>query len=127
MLGILGLHWITVANLGGFVEFLIFVGFFTGMISSLAPITIPFISPNPETLGTRIGVLYAAAGVGALVGNPIALATNGDTSTRHGFLGAQLWMGICGIIGAALFIVPAWSAKKNRKAAMASLKAEESK
>lgn len=116
LIGILGLHWITIATLGGLVEWLIFVGIFSGMVATLPAVTIPFISPNPDTLGTRIGFIYGAAGLGALVGNPIAFAATGNTSVRHGFLGAQLWMGLCGLLGAAWFIVPGRSAKRNRKA-----------
>lgn len=124
-MGAFGLHWITVATLGGYVEFLIFIGFITGAVSALGPTTIPFISPNPETLGMRIGVIYAAAGLGTLIGNPIALATAGDATigsdaTRGDFLGAQLWMGICSLVGAAFFVIPAKHAKKNQEAMWSS-------
>ena len=117
LIGVLGLHWITVATLGGFVEFLIFTGFISGAVATLPSNVIPYICPKAETLGTRIGMIYAVAGLGVLIGNPIALATTGDTSTREGFLGAQLWMGICALIGAAFFVLPAKSAKQNRAVA----------
>ena len=116
LVGLLGLHWVTIATLGGFVEFLIFIGFISGMVATLPAATIPYICPSADTLGTRIGMIYAAAGLGALIGNPVALATVGDSKTRGDFLGAQLWMGICALIGAAFFIIPARSAQKNRKA-----------
>ena len=120
LIGVLGLHWITVATLGGFVEFLIFVGFISGMVATLPAATIPYICPSPDTLGTRIGMIYASAGLGTLIGNPVALATVGNATTRGDFLGAQLWMGMCALVGAALFIVPARSAKRNRKAMLES-------
>lgn len=116
LIGILGLHWITVATLGGFIEFVIFVGFISGMVATLPAATIPYICPSPDTLGTRIGMIYASAGLGTLIGNPVALAASGDGATRQDFLGAQLWMGVCALVGAALFIIPARSAKRNRKA-----------
>ena len=117
IVGVLGLHWITVATLGGFIEFLIFTGFMSGAVATLASTVIPFICPNSETLGTRIGIIYAVAGIGVLIGNPIALALTGDTSRREGFLGAQLWIGICALIGAAFYIIPVAHAKENRAAA----------
>lgn len=92
------------------------MGIFSGMLATLPATVIPYICPNPDTIGTRIGMLYGSAGVGALIGNPIALAATGDTSTRQGFLGAQLWMGICALVGAAFFVLPARTAKRNREA-----------
>ncbi len=114
LIGVLGLHWITIASIGGFVEFLIYTGFISGAVATLPSNVIPYLCPNPDTLGTRIGMIYAAAGFGTLIGNPVAFALTGDTSTRDGFLGAQLWMGVCALIGAAFFILPAMSAKRNR-------------
>ena len=121
LVGVLGLHWITVATVGGFVEFIIFVGFISGMVATLPATVIPYICPAPETLGTRIGMIYGAAGFGVLIGNPVALAATGDMSRRERFLGAQLWMGLCALVGAALFILPSKSAKKNRKAILTNV------
>ena len=72
LIGILALHWITVATLGkastfditecagqseltfstkhhtgGFVEFLVFMGIFSGMLATLPATVIPYICPNP--------------------------------------------------------------------------------
>ena len=118
LIGVLGLHWITVSTLGGFVELLIYTGFISGMVATLPATVMPYISPEPETLGTRIGMIYAAAGLGVLIGNPIALVLTGDTSNRSGFLGAQLWMGLCALVGAAFFVVAGNAAKKNWGAAL---------
>lgn len=125
LIGLLGLHWIIVSTVGGFVEFVIYIGVFTGMLATLPATVIPFICPDPATIGTRIGMLYGSAGVGVLIGNPIALATTGDTSTRHGFLGAQLWMGLCALIGAAFFVLPSRTAKRNRKALLEGSRSHE--
>ena len=84
-----------------------------------------FVDCPEATIGTRIGMLYGSAGVGALIGNPIALAATGDTSTRHGFLGAQLWMGVCALVGAAFFVVPSRTAKRNRKTVLESARQHE--
>ena len=120
LIGMLGLHWITVATLGGFVEFLIFNGFISGMVATLPASVIPYICPKPETLGTRIGMIYAAAGMGVLIGNPVALSITGNPRRREDFSGAQLWMGLCALFGAAFFVLPASSAKRNRRAIMGS-------
>lgn len=125
LIGVLGLHWITITSIGGFVEFLIYTGFISGAVATLPANVLPYLCPNPETLGTRIGMAYAAAGFGTLIGNPVALALTGDTSTGDGFLGAQLWMGICALIGATFFILPAMSAKRNRALAFGLKENEE--
>ena len=123
LIGILGLHWITINTFGGFVEFLIFVGFLTGAVPTLAANTIPYISPSDDTLGTRIGMIYAAAGLGVLIGNPVALASVGEGASRHDFLGPQLWMGLCALIAAGLFVLPSRSAQRNRRDVFGSLDA----
>ena len=112
--GLLGLHWITVSTLGGLVEFLIFIGFMTGMLASLGPIVVPAVCRNDEWLGTFLGITYAAAGLGVLIGNPIAFASVKNSGRRQDFLGAQLWMSLCALVGAALFIIPRKEAKKSR-------------
>ena len=104
------------------------MGFLSGAVPTLASNTIPYICPSDETLGTRIGMIYAAAGLGVLIGNPVALATFGDRATRqdatrHNFLGAQLWMGICALVAAALFVWPSRSARRNRKDVFGGLNA----
>lgn len=115
--GLLGLHWITIRSLGGFIEFLVIVGFISGTVASLPPVVIPFLNPDkPEQIGTRIGMAYAAAGIGVLVGNPIALATvprNVSVAGPGGFRGAQLFMGLCSLTGAAFFVLPAQVAGTN--------------
>lgn len=119
LIGVLGLHWITIRSLGGFIEFVIVTGFVSGMVAMLPPLVIPFLNPeNPETLGTRIGMIYAAAGLGALVGSPIALETvpgNISSVRPHDFLGVQLFMGLCALVGAAFFVLPAKVAGANWK------------
>jgi len=117
LIGVMGLHWITIRSLGGFVEFAILTGFISIKVASLPPVVIPYLNPEqPETLGTRIGFIYAAAGLGVLVGNPIALSTvPKDVSDvgPSGFLGAQLFMGLSALIGMMFFIVPGRTAGRN--------------
>ena len=116
--GILGLHWITISSVGGLVEFVIFIGFASGGVATLPPVVISFLNPDKAaTLGTRIGIVYAAAGLGVLVGNPIALATvpRSPATGSDGFLGAQLFMGLCALTGGAFFILPARVVRNNWK------------
>ena len=113
---ILGLSWISVSTVGGFVEFQIFYGFVSGMLATLPAVVVPYVCPTLAVLGTRMGMIYAAAGVGVLIGNPVALATLGNNGDRRDFLGAQLWMGLCAALGVGFFAITAIKAERQRKA-----------
>ena len=113
---ILALSWISISTVGGFVEFQIFYGFVSGMLATLPAVVVPYVCPTLAVLGTRMGMIYAAAGVGVLIGNPVALATLGHDGNRHDFLGAQLWMGLCAALGAGFYAVTAVKAERQRKA-----------
>jgi MFS family permease len=106
--GVLGLSWITISTMGGWIEFELFYGFFSGMIATLPPLVVPYLCPNLAVIGTRLGMIYGCAGLGILIGNPVALALS---DVEHGnFLGAQLWMGILALVGAVttlMFVIPA--------------------
>lgn len=112
--GILGLSWITIRSVGGFVELQIFYGFVSGMTATLPAIVVPYVCPSLAVLGTRMGMIYAAAGIGVLIGNPIALAASKPEKGQ--FLGAQLWMGLTALVGSALFVVTARAAWRQKKA-----------
>lgn len=90
-LGILGFWWAKVHNLGGYIPWLIVYGFFSGFALTLPAIVLPYICPNLAVYGTRIGTLYAVAGVGFLISTPVASAANAATGS---FLGGQVWTGL---------------------------------
>lgn len=110
--GILGLSWIAVSTIGGWIEVQIFYGFVSGMVANLAAVVMPYLCPNLAVLGTRTGMIYASSGVGILVGNPIALALS--HVEKGDFLGAQLWMGLTALTGAAFFSITAVKAARRR-------------
>lgn len=109
--GTLALCWIAVHNLGGFAAFLVLYGFFSGAVTTLPAFIIPYLSPSLTVVGTRMGVVYGAAGFGALIGTPIALEI--DTHGRP-FLGAQLWNGLTILFASCLCVYPLHEARKRR-------------
>ena len=110
--GILAFAWIAVHNLGGFIVFLVLYGFASGMLATLPAVVLPYVCPSLAVLGTRMGMVYAAAGVGVLISGPVATTA---ANASHSFLGAQLWMGPCFILGAAFFSVTAVAAWRQRQ------------
>jgi MFS family permease len=118
--GVLALSWISISTLGGWIEFEIFYGFISGMVATLPPLVVPYLCPNLAVIGTRLGMVYGCAGLGILIGNPVALALS---DIEHGdFLGAQLWMGILALVGAATTLVFTIPASKLRQVAQRTQK-----
>lgn len=110
-MGILGFAWISVNSTGGFVPWLIFYGFFSGMSVTLPAVLLPYVCPNLSVYGTRLGMLYACAGVGLLISTPIANALNASAGS---FLGSQLWTGACCIAATLLFIPTGMEIRRRR-------------
>ncbi|KAF5006580.1 hypothetical protein FDECE_7055 [Fusarium decemcellulare] len=124
--GTLALCWIAVHNLGGFTVFLVLYGFFSGAVTTLPAFIIPYLSPSLAVIGTRMGIVYGAAGFGALIGAPIALATDAAHGGQHNraFLGAQLWNGLTILFASCLCVYPLHEARKRRLAVEAQAKAQ---
>ncbi|KAF2127401.1 MFS general substrate transporter [Dothidotthia symphoricarpi CBS 119687] len=109
---IVAFSWIAARSLTGITLWIIVYGFLSGMAVTLPAIVLPYITPSMSLLGTRLGMVYAVAGIGYLISAPVAFALNGLTS---GFLGAQVWMGTCCITAAGFYIVAAREARKRRR------------
>ncbi|KAL9083639.1 MAG: hypothetical protein Q9159_005648 [Coniocarpon cinnabarinum] len=109
--GAMGFAWLGVKSVGGFVPWLLIYGFLSGMITTLPAIVLPFICPNMATYGTRLGMLYACAGVGLLVSTPIAAALNTRTGNFHG---SMYWIGAACVAAALSFAIAGWDARKRR-------------
>ncbi|KAL7269479.1 hypothetical protein RUND412_007861 [Rhizina undulata] len=82
--------------------FAAFYGFTTGAFVSLVPACLAQISDIRE-IGVRNGALFATVSLAALTGVPIggALLTEYD----GGFLGLQIFAGVCIIVGSTMFLV----------------------
>jgi MFS family permease len=111
MMAFLAFCWIAVHNVGGFVAWLIFYGFFSGMAVTLPALVLPHISPSFAVYGTRLGVLYGCAGLGFLISTPIATAANSSTG---GFLGSQVWTGVSCLVASLLFVGTGLEVRKRR-------------
>lgn len=111
LLGLLGLCWIGVHNTAGFIPWLVIYGIVSGLPLNLPALVLPHICPNMAVYGTRLGMLYAAAGVGFLISTPIATAL---TSSSKAFLGSQIWTGSTSLAAASLFVFVAMTARRRR-------------
>lgn len=102
--GILCFVWIAIDNHGGTIVFAVLYGFFSGTYVSIPPACISMMTKDMSIIGTRLGMCFCFAGLGVLMGTPVA----GALITRQGgdFLGAQIFAGVA-IALAVVFITAA--------------------
>ena len=92
--------WIAVHDTSGLYAWAAFYSVFIGGVQSLLPAAISVSNPDLQKLGSRMGIIFASVGVGALIGSPIAgiLITGADRS----YIGAQAFSGSSLLVGALL-------------------------
>ncbi|KAI0320324.1 putative MFS monocarboxylate transporter [Amylostereum chailletii] len=96
--------WIAIGDVGGLATFAVLYGFFVGTFVSLAAPAVASLTDDLRVVGTRLGMSFACAGVGILVGNPIAGALI-DLETGE-FVKMQVF---CGVIIAASGVTMAFA------------------
>lgn len=84
---ILAFCWIAVKSTAGLVVFCVFDGFFSGTFVSLVGPIVFSLTPDLDTVGTRLGMVCGVCALGLMVGNPIA----GAILDREGWIALQLW------------------------------------
>ena len=88
--GLLAFCWQAVYSPAGLLVFGVFYGFFSGtFVSLIGPIVSGLSLSTPHLIGTRLGMAASFAGIGLLVGNPIA----GAILESGGWVGLQVWAG----------------------------------
>ncbi|KAH7245062.1 major facilitator superfamily transporter [Fusarium tricinctum] len=97
--------WLGVHNLGGLIVFALAYGLFSGGVVSVTPCLIVALSPQPDKIGTRMGMIFFVMGLAVLIGTPIAGAllgsgdgTNWRNTITYG--GCSLMIGALGYTGA---------------------------
>ncbi|KAB8264262.1 major facilitator superfamily domain-containing protein [Aspergillus pseudonomiae] len=99
---VLAYAWIGIKNLAGTIVFACLYGFFSGAIVSLPPTIVARLSPNMNIVGTRMGMCFTFAGLGLLIGNPIAGAL---LDVEKGvFWKAELFSAVMVTAGVAAFV-----------------------
>jgi MFS family permease len=99
---ILFFGWIGVDTVPSTITWAVLIALFMGPLSVIYPILIPHLSPNPELVGTRMGISSAAAALGTLIGFPVTSALN-DIEAGS-FWKSQVFNGCCMLGGSMLMI-----------------------
>ncbi|OJI83159.1 hypothetical protein ASPTUDRAFT_57117 [Aspergillus tubingensis CBS 134.48] len=89
--GVLSLCWIAITDSGGLIAFAVLYGFFSGAFVALPAVALTSLTPNLDTLGTRMGMCSVLCGLGSLCGSPVAGAILDNTGL---YLGVQLYSGL---------------------------------
>lgn len=110
--------WAGVTSFDGFIGFSVIWGFYSAVLVSFpaAIATHPALSPNMDIAGTRLGMSWAAAALGILVGTPIAGVLVKGGEGIAGFRGMEIFSGTIIVVGGLLLIVPliaCWRHKGN--------------
>ena len=96
---------LSVHTLGGIVVFCLVFGFFSGTFVSLPPTIFVNLTKNHAMIGTRMGMGFSIASLGALAGTPIAGAILSDRGfgAVWNFSAAMVIVSAVGVIIARFF------------------------
>ncbi|KAJ6028196.1 MFS monocarboxylate transporter [Penicillium herquei] len=97
--GILTLCWISINSLSGMIVFSVLFGFFSGTVIGLFPATIAMTAPQPNEIGSYMGMGLGVLSFAGLTGTPIT----GAMITHYGsYHPAMIFAGVCSLVGAAI-------------------------
>jgi MFS family permease len=100
--GIIAFSWTSIHSIGPLVVFCIFYGFFSGTFVSITGPALATLSPDLALVGTHMGMSFAFAALGLLIGNPVA----GLLLDSAGWLGPAAFCGVANVL-AGFFIAGA--------------------
>ena len=99
---VLVLAWIAIESTAGIVVFGVLYGFVSGSLVSLGGPVVFSLTDNLQIVGTCLGMITGACGLGLLLGSPIA----GAILDQGGWSGLQAWNGALLVIAGILLL---WS------------------
>ena len=116
--GILLFAWIAVHATAPIIIWSVLWGLFSSVLVALPGATIPLLSPTMSVVGARTGMYWAVAGLGLLIGSPVAGKLIVSDSGSPVYWHLQVFAGCSMIMGTALLIYPMiYVAKQRRKVA----------
>ena len=100
---IFGYAWVGISSLAGFVCFAIVYGFTSGAVVSLQAGVVAKLAPDIHLIGTWMGMTLFIAGLGLLIGAPVAGALIGEGA--NAFLHPYIFSATFTITGGLLFLM----------------------
>ncbi|KAF4546884.1 Aspyridones efflux protein-like protein 4 [Elsinoe fawcettii] len=114
MMGILGFCWIPIKTREPYIAFLVLYGLSSGTLSTLPPIALPHLCPNVDIFATSLGIVYLCAGLGVLVGTPVAALLDNQSPSSYPYLASQIWTGGCMLLGTVFVTHSGYHIYRNR-------------
>ena len=112
--------WIAVRGSGGIVAWSVIWGLVSSVIVALPGAIIPLLCPSTSIIGTRTGMYWAVAGLGVLIGSPVAGALIIPGPSGKVWWHLQVFAGFCMVLGTALLIYPSIYVARQRRSRKAS-------
>lgn len=97
--GILILCWLPIRSHGAIIAFAALFGFFSGTVIAVFPATIAMTAPQPNEIGSYLGMALGVYSFAGLSGTPITGAMISDYGT---YQPAIIFAGVSALIGAAI-------------------------
>ncbi|KAL0942713.1 riboflavin transporter MCH5 [Colletotrichum truncatum] len=88
--------WIAVHSIGGLYAWVTFYSLAIGGVQALFPAAVSSLTSDLSQLGSRMGLIFAAVGIGALIGSPISgviISSSGSYVGAQAFAGSALLLG----------------------------------
>ena len=103
---ILLFSWISVHSTAAIVVWSVFWGLASSVIVALPGAVIPLLCPSVSVIGTRTGMYWAVAGLGVLIGSPVAGALIVSRSAGTVWWHLQVFSGFCMVLATAMSAYP---------------------
>lgn len=97
--GILILCWLRITSHGGMIVFSVLFGFFSGTIISLFTATIAMTAPQPNQIGSYMGMALGVLSSAGLTGTPI---TGAMIHSYRSYDAAIIFAGVASLVGAGI-------------------------
>ncbi|PYH95492.1 putative MFS transporter [Aspergillus ellipticus CBS 707.79] len=100
--GILILCWLAIKSLAGMIVFSILFGFFSGCVIGMFTGTIALTAPQPNAIGSYMGMALGVLSLASLTGTPI---TGAMINSYGDYNAALIFAGVCSLVGSMIVLV----------------------
>lgn len=111
--GVMLFGWLGIDSIATFVVWIVLLGVFMAPLSVLVPAIMPLVCPDKSVVGARMGMAWASASLGILLGAPLSGKFNNlETGS---FWKSQVLIATCMMVGAACMVYVRREIAKQKK------------
>lgn len=105
--------WLVVDGINSTYAWSAIFGFFASGLMSLLPASVTSLCKDMSRVGTRLGMVFTLCTIPSLTGSPLAGKIIQEMDGKY--FGAQIWGGLCMLIGAGFLIATSWAVRRDGK------------